>query len=1275
MRYGEIPDNLQHKIEFAFATTLFGTLSGGQSYPENNENNVNFFDTNSTSSYQVIMGDPVFGPRPPVLQAVPSRYTAEGNQVSFIVQASDPDGTTPSLTATPLPVGANFIDQGNGTGVFDWTPVTGQMRQYTIAFKASDGQLSDTKLSTITVNPSGDTDGDGMDDAWEIQHFGNLSRDGLGDFDGDGISDYQEYLDGTDPTIGDGPGEPVIQSPLYGTEVTSVQPSLTIVNSSHAANKILTYEFEVYMDASMTTLVASTTGVAEGIQVTAWQVTPALQDNTWYTWRIRAFDGTLYSLWVNGQFFVNTVNDVPGAFNINSPQDNTEVNTFNPVLEVTNSVDVDEDIVLYSFEVFSDSGLINLVASVADISAGGNGVTNWLVDTALLENAYYYWRVTAIDEHGAQTFSSIASFFVNTANDAPGLPAISAPADGSIVNTNTLDLIIDNTVDPDGDNLFYYFELDTANSFDSQNKQLSGPIAEGIDTTQWNTAGLSEDVTYYWRVRASDGLANSGWVQASFTVNATNLPPNIPTVNNPGNGAWVAMLLPTLSVNPAADPDGDDVSYHFELYSDASLTTLISQYSTQDLSWMLTTPLSDNVWYYWRVRAEDIYGLLSDWSTVSGFFVDDNGVDDVPVFEFIEPATDIVISTGTVDVRWNDVDPDSNATIELYYDTDNGGTDGVLIDSLTEDPDGAGDMFTWRVTKVPNGTYWIYAIVSDATSTITVYTLASVTIETTELYFDNRDSTVTEYGEWTGSTVVSGFYASDYQYHAPNGPSPDALVVDNSDADFSTLGEWPHSTDIAGYNGEDYQYHDANGDPVGGFIIDNQDPAFSTLGDWPSSTSVSGYYNADYQTHESNGDPPGGIIIDNSDSVNTSTIGAWPTSTSTGGYYADNYQVHVKGSGANTFSWITNVTESGSYNVYARWTSHNNRASNAKYTVDDDTGSTVTTINQRTNGGQWNLLGTFTYTQGMQYNITLSDNANGYVIADAVKLVPVNASPNSAIWTIDVTESGGYYIYARWTQHANRATNATYAVNDDSGTTPVTVNQQQDGGQWNLLGTFSYTAGVPHNVTLTDQADGYVIADALKIVPVNTAPNSAIWIFNIAETGQHNVYARWTAHSNRATNATYAIESDSGSDNISVNQQQNGGQWYLLGTFNYTQGSQYSVTLTDQADGYVIADAVAIVPVDAQPNRFIWNIDVPETGNYNVYGRWTAHPNRATNAKYLIDDHSGSTPVVVNQRQNGAKWNLLGTLSFTLGTQYSVTITDEADGYVIADAIKLVPAP
>jgi len=59
---------------------------------------------------------------------------------------------------------------------------------------------SSSNLLRKTVTVFADTDTDQMNDAWEQQHFGGLSRDGSGDFDNDGMSDLDEYRAGTDPT-------------------------------------------------------------------------------------------------------------------------------------------------------------------------------------------------------------------------------------------------------------------------------------------------------------------------------------------------------------------------------------------------------------------------------------------------------------------------------------------------------------------------------------------------------------------------------------------------------------------------------------------------------------------------------------------------------------------------------------------------------------------------------------------------------------------------------------------------------------------------------------------------------------------------------------------------------------------------------------------------------------------------------------------------------------------------------------------------------------------
>ncbi|MFC1816903.1 Ser-Thr-rich GPI-anchored membrane family protein, partial [Thermodesulfobacteriota bacterium] len=65
-------------------------------------------------------------------------------------------------------------------------------------------------------------------------------------------------------------------------------------------------------------------------------------------------------------------------------------------------------------------------------------------------------------------------------------------------------------------------------------------------------------------------------------------------------------------------------------------------------------------------------------------------------------------------IKWTDADPDSNATISLYYDTDNSGTDGTLIvNGLNEDPDIAGDEYFWNTADIADGAYYVYAIIDD----------------------------------------------------------------------------------------------------------------------------------------------------------------------------------------------------------------------------------------------------------------------------------------------------------------------------------------------------------------------------------------------------------------------------------------------------------------------------------------------------------------------------------------------------------------------------------
>jgi len=67
----------------------------------------------------------------------------------------------------------------------------------------SDHQLTTALHDTAAVRPNADSDADGMDDAWERDHFGDLDTAGPGtDFDQDGRSDLAEFIAGTHPKNG-----------------------------------------------------------------------------------------------------------------------------------------------------------------------------------------------------------------------------------------------------------------------------------------------------------------------------------------------------------------------------------------------------------------------------------------------------------------------------------------------------------------------------------------------------------------------------------------------------------------------------------------------------------------------------------------------------------------------------------------------------------------------------------------------------------------------------------------------------------------------------------------------------------------------------------------------------------------------------------------------------------------------------------------------------------------------------------------------------------------
>ena len=659
-------------------------------------------------------------------------WTDEAPTVSCVISLyvdTDNQNEDGSLIITSI----NEDDDGT-QDTYAWDVTTISDGRYYVYTTLSDGSstISSYAPGRITVDIVGlDGDNDGMSDLWEQHYFETLARDGTADFDNDTRSDAQEYQDGTDPTVITGITTPIIESPLPGTETDLLRPDLIVTNGAHAPGTVATYTCEVYADQSLSVLVEKVEGLAEGVDSTTCLLVNDLADNALYYWRARATVMSINSQWVNGTFFVNTANDLPAAFNTSSPNDGAVIATLQPVLEVMNSIDVDGDVLTYQFKLYTDPEVTNLISTSPIIAQGVIDKTTWTLASNLAEDEIYYWFAVATDEHGAQTQSNVASFKVNTIISTPGLPAIASPLNGAEVEVSDVTLTVTNAVDQDGLGLDYLFELDTVNSFDSTELLASGLIPESAVSTSWLVPqSLLENTNYYWRAMATNGTNNSGLVTASFFFNTVNDAPSVPVVNNPDNQTWVETQTPTLSVNPSLDLDNDSLTYEFELYSDAQMTNLIEQSVTANDFRTVATPLTDNSWFYWRARAIDEHALESGWTSLMSFFVNNSGFDDSPSITLIAPATDIPdASLAPITIAWTDDDPDSNAIISLYYDTDTSGTDGTLIVSgIEEDQDGTNDSYVWDATSLQPGSYYIYAVISDALSSSTVYLSTRITV-------------------------------------------------------------------------------------------------------------------------------------------------------------------------------------------------------------------------------------------------------------------------------------------------------------------------------------------------------------------------------------------------------------------------------------------------------------------------------------------------------------------------------------------------------------------
>jgi hypothetical protein len=139
------------------------------------------------------------------------------------------------------------------------------------------------------------------------------------------------------------------------------------------------------------------------------------------------------------------------------------------------------------------------------------------------------------------------------------------------------------------------------------------------------------------------------------------------------------------------------------------------------------------------------------------------------------------------------------------------------------------------------------------------------------------------------------------------------------------------------------------------------------------------------------------VVVDDVDAV---FVGDWVEGTDPPGFYGSGYHRSEAGVGSDTATWNLSFSRQGEFEVLAWWPADASHATNAPFAIAHDGGTSVVRVDQQA-GGEWVSLGRYDFSRGT-YPVQLSDDANGAVAADAVRVEgPPQIKPGEEFSSID----------------------------------------------------------------------------------------------------------------------------------------------------------------------------------------------------------------------------------------------------------------------------------
>ena len=269
-------------------------------------------------------------------------------------------------------------------------------------------------------------------------------------------------------------------------------------------------------------------------------------------------------------------------------------------------------------------GFIEIGTTAADVTS--------LTSSELTTGTKYYYRVLANNAAGVSDYSNVLE--VTTL----GTPAAPTGLTTSGVTTTSINL---SWTDASSNEAEFKIERSTDGASFSQ----IGTTAQ--NTTTFTSSGLTAGTKYYYRVRASNEIADSGY---SNVAEATTLsPPTTPT------GLMISGVTSTTISLLWTDASSDETGFKIERSTDGAAFSQIGT-TAQNTATFTSSGLTPGAKYYYRVRANNVAGD-SSYSNVAEATTALTAVLPAP-----SSVTATPISSNRVDVRWVD-----NSTDEIGF--------------------------------------------------------------------------------------------------------------------------------------------------------------------------------------------------------------------------------------------------------------------------------------------------------------------------------------------------------------------------------------------------------------------------------------------------------------------------------------------------------------------------------------------------------------------------------------------------------------------------------